>query len=150
MKLKDSIKSHLAKFIAGGLISLLSMFFTWAITPVKVIVKIPQTLEVMQRDFAQKQNSVMFAIEEQRKADSAMLIQITELQTASNSYQKEIGTIKTKVSAVAKEFPVLHRRFIDIEEAVANQTVNINVQQPFLNSNHNQNFSTRWKQTNRY
>lgn len=118
--LKDAISNNIAKLIAGGIISLLSMVFTWAITPVKEIVAVPRTLIQIQGDFELRQQSLLKALEDQRQADSIMFCQIKELQQANKSNFRELGIIKSKVSAIGSEFPALHRRFSDIEQAVAN------------------------------
>jgi hypothetical protein len=143
---KDDIKMQLSRLIAGGLISLFTMFLTWAITPVKVIVKIPQTLEQMQNDFSSKQSSMLVSLHKQREADSLMFSQICQLQAANLVYQREIGIVKSKVNAVAGEFPELHRRFADIEEAVSNQNYEVIIKPP-TNTN-NLNYSSIWQMKN--
>lgn len=119
-KFKDAISTNIARFIAGGIISLLSMVFTWAITPVKEIVAVPRTLIQIQGDFENRQLVMLKALSEQRKADSIIFCRIEELQLANKENFRELGTIKSKVSAIGSEFPELHRRFSDIEQAVEN------------------------------
>lgn len=145
MNFKEALKTNIARLMAGGLISLMTMILTWAITPVKELIRIPQTLEQIQVDFMAKQTDLIEALQKQRTVDSAMYVQICELQKASHAYQREIGLVKSKVNAVAGEFPALHKRFADIEQAVANTNYEI-VFNPYLNSN--LNLSTTWQMKN--
>lgn len=147
MSFKASIINNIGRLIAGGIISLVTMFFTWAITPVQVIVRIPETLEQMQTDFSAKQGYMIIALAKQREADSLLFAEICSLQKDNAIYQREIGIVKSKVNAVAGEFPELHRRFADIEEAVANQGES-KLRQLYNNNINNLNFSSTWQMKN--
>jgi hypothetical protein len=146
MNFKNELKTNIAKLLAGGIISLMTMVFAWIITPVKELVRVPHTLELLQVDFMAKQSDLLMALHRQRTIDSAMYVQIKELQAASKEYQREIGIVKSKVNAVAGEFPELHRRFADIEEAVSNQHYEVIIK-PHSNTN-NLNFSSIWQMKN--
>jgi hypothetical protein len=117
---KDAISNNVAKLIAGGLISLLSMIFTWAFTPVREIIAVPRTLIQIQGDFENRQQTMLKALDNQRKADSIIFCQIKELQIANKDNYRQLGIIKSKVNAIGSQFPMLHQRFSDIEQAVAN------------------------------
>ncbi len=134
-QLKTSIINNVGRLIAGGLITLISMLFTWAITPVREIVAIPRTLETIQKDFEHRQTNLIASLNKQRQADSVMYQQISQLQTADKRSYRDLGIIKSKVNVIRNEFPALHKRFDDIEEAVANTSLAWNF--PFFNNNSN-------------
>jgi hypothetical protein len=96
------------------------MIFTWAFTPVREIVAVPRTLIQIQGDFEARQGQMLMALINQRQADSIIFVQIKELQDANKDNYRELGLIKSKVNAIGSEFPMLHKRFSDIEQAVAN------------------------------
>ncbi len=125
MSLKDSIINNTGRLMAGGLITLFSMLFIWAITPVREIVAVPRILETIQKDFEQRQTSLIASLDKQRRSDSLMFLEISQLQTALEKSYCELVIIQSKVNVIRDEFPLLHQRFNNIEKAIALAEQNI-------------------------
>lgn len=114
------LKDNLSRLIVGALISLFTMLCTWAMAPVKELISIPKTLTEMQAQIEKRQDCFIETLEKQRETDSILFEQVATLQASTQTMHTEIGTIKSKVNAIREEFPILHKRFNDIEEAVGN------------------------------
>ncbi len=135
--MREQLKSAIISNIGRVLVGLIIMLLTYAIAPVKQLIDVPKTMKSMQLEIENSQKEFVTILNKHQETDSCLLLQVENLHLAYKYVNTEVGTIKSKIDAVQDEFPILHTRFNDIEQAVEYTRQNeLALELPFLNTYH--------------
>ncbi len=118
--MKETLKTSIISNVGRILVGFAMLLITWAVAPVKELIQVPKQMEILQKDFKTSQQHFISALDKQQKTDSCLLQEVVRLKQTDQALSTDVGTLKSKLVAIQDEFPVLHQRFNDIEQAVAN------------------------------
>ncbi len=118
--MKEKLKTAILNNIGRVLVGLVMLLITWGVAPVKELIQVPKQMEILQKDFKTSQQHFISVLDKQQKTDSCLLQEVVNLKKTDQAVSTDVGTLKSKLVAIQEEFPVLHQRFNDIEQAVAN------------------------------
>ncbi|MGQ1786351.1 hypothetical protein [Saccharicrinis sp. GN24d3] len=125
---KNAVIQNIGKIIAGLIVTtLLGVFTTIVIEPVKQVVNMPgEVREAMhglnnkQQQLESRQMMLFKTLEKQSETDSAIFKQLEKLNSTNIVFTKEMSVIQAKLATIRDELPALHQRFNDIENTVKN------------------------------
>jgi len=151
---KNAVIQNIGKIIAGLIVTtLIGVFTTIVIEPVKQVANMPgevkewqQSFEQKQLQFESRQMQFLNTLEKQTQTDSVIYKQLERINQSNDLIETEMVVVKTKIATIRDELPALHQRFNDIENTVKNAKELGNFAQQTPHSKFIERFSQRRQQ----